>query len=73
MSRAEPNPVAKRPSRDNPRLAVGIDVVAIDDVQEALPRVGDRYLSRVFTDHEIACSSGAGKARARHLASAFCG
>jgi len=54
-----------------PRLAVGVDLVAVDEVQSALAHFGDRYLSRVFTDHEIACASGEGEVRARHLAARF--
>lgn len=52
-------------------MAVGIDLVAVDEVEDALSHFGDRYLRRVFTDHEIACSTGAGKVRARHLAARF--
>ena len=60
--------VSKEPGGDHTRLAIGIDLVAIDEVQEALEQFGDRYLSRIFTDHEIACSPGEGEVRARHLA-----
>ncbi len=56
---------------DATRLAIGIDLVAIDEVQEALSQFSERYLSRVYTDHEIACSSGEGQAQARHLAARF--
>jgi holo-[acyl-carrier protein] synthase len=52
-------------------LAVGVDLVAVDEVQSALANFGDDYLSRVFTDHEVACSSGEGAVRARHLAARF--
>ena len=59
------------PSGDQARLAVGVDLVAVEEVQAALARFGERYLNRVFTDHEIACSSGEGQVRARHLAARF--
>ena len=58
MSNANQGQAVERPSGDLPRLAVGVDLVAVDDVQAALANFGDRYLSRVFTDHEVACSSG---------------
>lgn len=56
---------------DRPALAVGVDLVAVDEVQDALSRFGDRYLRRIFTEHEVACSTGAGRERARHLAARF--
>lgn len=34
---------------------VGLDLARIGDVAEAVDRHGDRYLQRVFTDHELAC------------------
>jgi holo-[acyl-carrier protein] synthase len=54
-----------------PKLAVGIDLVQVEEVQEALAHFGDRYLSRVFTAHEVACASGAGVVQARQLAARF--
>lgn len=53
------------------RLAAGVDLVLVDEVQEALDSFGERYLCRVFTPHEIACATGDGKIRARHLAARF--
>jgi holo-[acyl-carrier protein] synthase len=52
-------------------VTVGVDLVAVDEVQCALARFGDRYLTRVFTPHEIECASGEGKVRACHLATRF--
>ncbi len=54
-----------------PRLSVGVDLVTVDEVQMALANFGDRYLYRVFTDHEVACCLGEGVVRARHLAARF--
>jgi holo-[acyl-carrier protein] synthase len=71
VSNADQVPVVKRPRGDLPRLAVGVDLVAVDEVRAALEHFGDRYLKRVFTDHEVACSSGEGDVRARHLAARF--
>ena len=52
-------------------LAVGVDLVSVDEVQEALDRFGDRYLDRVFTAHEQSCATGEGEILARHLAARF--
>ena len=71
MSNANRDPAVDTPSRERPRLAVGIDLVAVEEVQAAVAKFGDRYLSRVFTDHEVACSSGEGVVGARHLAARF--
>jgi holo-[acyl-carrier protein] synthase len=37
----------------------GIDLVALEDVRDALRAHGERYLRRVFTPHEIAAAGGA--------------
>jgi len=34
---------------------VGIDLVAVSQVREALHTHGERYLQRIFTEHELAC------------------
>jgi holo-[acyl-carrier protein] synthase len=52
-------------------VAVGIDLVGVDEVQSALADFGDQYLSRVFTDHEVACVTCGGDVSARHLATRF--
>jgi len=36
------------------RLAVGIDLVEVDRIAEALARFGDRFLQRVYTEAELA-------------------
>ncbi|MFZ1997725.1 MAG: holo-ACP synthase [Solirubrobacteraceae bacterium] len=33
-------------------IAVGIDLVEVEEVEEALRRHGERYLRRIYTDHE---------------------
>ena len=40
-------------STENPLFAV--DLVNIAEVAQSVRRLGDRYLRRVFTDHELAC------------------
>jgi holo-[acyl-carrier protein] synthase len=52
-------------------LAVGVDLVRVDEVQAALARFGDRYLNRVFTAHEVSCVTGDLDVQARHLAGRF--
>lgn len=52
-------------------MAVGVDLVAVEEVQRAISRFGDRYVRRVFTDHEVTCSTGHEQVRARHLAARF--
>jgi holo-[acyl-carrier protein] synthase len=39
-------------------LRVGIDLASVPDVAWSLERFGDRYLNRLFTDHEIESCSG---------------
>ncbi len=38
-----------------PESRIGIDLVTISDVSDALRRHGDRYLNRIFTQHEVTC------------------
>jgi len=52
-------------------LAVGVDLVRVDEVQAALAQFGDRYLDRVFTAHEVSCATGDADVLARHLAARF--
>jgi holo-[acyl-carrier protein] synthase len=56
------------PAEGWPPLAVGVDLVSVDEVEQAVAHFGDRYLSRLFTPHEVACSKGEGTVQARHLA-----
>jgi holo-[acyl-carrier protein] synthase len=42
------------------RVRVGTDVESIDEVADAVRRFGTRYLSRVYTDHEVASAGGTG-------------
>jgi holo-[acyl-carrier protein] synthase len=46
---------------------VGIDLVDIDDVREALRTHGDRYLRRIYTERELEDSRG----RPERLAECF--
>ncbi len=52
-------------------LRVGLDLVSVRDVQQALAEHGEHYLRRVYTPAEVAdCRSGAGLA-AERLAGRF--
>lgn len=53
------------------RVAVGVDLVAVEEVVRALEQHGDRYRQRVFTDHELACCEGSTEVAARGLAARF--
>lgn len=51
-----PEPFARSPvtRREGITLRVGIDLVPIAEVREAIEQFGDRYLDRLFTDAERA-------------------
>lgn len=53
------------------RLRVGVDIVAVDDVANSVARLGNRYLRRVYTEHERACCDGAAAVQAAGLAVRF--
>ena len=36
-------------------MRVGVDLVDVGDVADAVGWFGDRYVTRIYTDHEIAC------------------
>ena len=52
-------------------LSIGVDFESISRVDGLLRRYGDRFLARVFTDHEIAYSQRR-RFPAQHLAGRFC-
>lgn len=52
-------------------VRVGVDLVAVDDVAASIDRFGDRYLGRLFTDHERACCTTGGHVRVDGLAARF--
>jgi holo-[acyl-carrier protein] synthase len=39
-------------------VSVGIDLVAVEQVQESMARHGSRYLQRIYTEQELADSAG---------------
>lgn len=56
---------------DGLTVRVGVDLMAIDDVRDAVDRLGERYLTRLFTRHEQACCQGPDGVVAESLAARF--
>jgi holo-[acyl-carrier protein] synthase len=52
-------------------IRVGSDLVSVQQVTESVARFGDRYLQRVYTEHEISSATGAPSVRAARLAARF--
>jgi len=52
-------------------LSVGVDLVDIAEVASSVKRFGDRYLRRVFTEHEISCCQGPPAVATASLAARF--
>lgn len=63
--------LAERGLRDLSGIRVGTDLVLVTDVASCVDRFGDRYLKRLFTDHEISCCRGERLAAAAGLAARF--
>ena len=55
----------------SPALRVGVDLVAISQVRQAVALHGDRYLRRVFTEHELSVCQPDGRTRFESLAARF--
>src|SRR5579859_2444181 len=68
------NPSAAAPLdafRGTGSVRVGTDLCSVDDVADSVERFGDRYLQRVYTDHELEyCSSDPARS-AERLAARF--
>jgi holo-[acyl-carrier protein] synthase len=54
-----------------PLVRVGVDLVVVDEVRRSLERLGSRYLTRLFTDHEVACCTSGEVVDAEPLAARF--
>ncbi len=55
-------------------LRVGVDVVPVEEVARSVAQFGDRYVGRIYTDHEVACcrsSAAGGELVAESLAARF--
>ncbi len=46
-------------NRSQSGLRVGLDLTSVAEVEDSVARFGDRYVRRIFTNHEIeSCSRG---------------
>ena len=52
-------------------LSIGVDIESISRVDNLLQRYGERFLNRIFTEHEVAYSQRR-KFPAQHLAARYC-
>jgi holo-[acyl-carrier protein] synthase len=52
-------------------IRVGVDLTRVADVAESVAHFGDRYLRRIYTDHEIASCAGSPVVVAARLAARF--
>jgi holo-[acyl-carrier protein] synthase len=59
------------PPAVQPVCRVGVDLTAVGDVADALAAQGERYLRRLFTEHEVASCEGPGGPVAESLAARF--
>jgi holo-[acyl-carrier protein] synthase len=57
--------------QDSDNVRVGIDVVAVEEVMASLATFGDKYVGRLFTEHEVASCRGAMPVVAAGLAARF--
>jgi holo-[acyl-carrier protein] synthase len=58
-------------SATTPTCRVGVDLVAVEDVAASVEQFGERYLARVYTDHERASCAGDPATLAAGLAARF--
>jgi holo-[acyl-carrier protein] synthase len=52
-------------------LRVGADLMEVEQVASSVARFGDRYVRRLFTDHEVSCCRGEPTVVASGLAARF--
>ena len=52
-------------------LEVGVDLVQVGDIEEAIAKFGDRYLRRIYTSDELTYAGPPGPQRALRLAARF--
>jgi holo-[acyl-carrier protein] synthase len=63
--------VADRDASTGTAIRVGADVAAVHEVTKSVAHFGDRYLRRVYTEHEIASCVGSPSVVAAGLAARF--
>lgn len=59
------------PLTAHPACRVGVDLTAVADVAAAIDVHGDRYLRRIYTDHELESCGGSEAVRCESLAARF--
>lgn len=59
------------PPAATPVCRVGVDLTAVGEVADALAAQGERYLRRLFTEHEVASCTGPAGPVAERLAARF--
>jgi len=52
-------------------VRVGTDLVPVDQVAESVAQFGDRYVGRIYTEHEVSCCRGTPSVVAAGLAARF--
>lgn len=53
------------------RVLIGVDVQSIDEVERSINEFGERYLARIYTDHERQSCEGEARSFAAGLAVRF--
>jgi len=66
-----PNSIDVNPSSVVCRLKVGMDLVQISRIQASLEKFGDRFMQRIFTEHEMLYAISASVLQAERLAARF--
>ncbi|MGH9083005.1 MAG: holo-ACP synthase [Acidimicrobiales bacterium] len=66
-----PPPEAGPEPVDLTAVRVGVDLTAVSEVADSVAKLGDRYLHRLFTEHELASCRGADGPRTESLAARF--
>jgi len=55
------------------RVTCGVDVIEVKRVQDSIERMGEKFLSRVFTQKEIAYCNSKKEMRYQHFSARFAG
>lgn len=50
---------------------IGIDIVELSRIEEANQKYGDRFLNRIYTEHELAYCNSREATKFKHLAARF--
>jgi holo-[acyl-carrier protein] synthase len=58
-------------NRSQSGLRVGLDLTSVAEVEDSVARFGDRYVRRIFTNHEIESCSREGGVASEGLAARF--